>query len=144
MQFQCHERPGSSLDIPVFPELSLLRGHRDLAFLSDRSDKQHVWRIAIHLEIVCHPLPQDARGEGAEPLPELTQPVNDFARVIDDSSSAVLDQMVRSLKDASGDVVVIAGKGHEDYQIIGTTKHHFDDREEVRAYLSARYGEERA
>lgn len=38
-----------------------------------------------------------------------------------------------------GDVVLIAGKGHEDYQIIGTTKHHFDDREEVRAYLSARW-----
>ncbi len=37
-----------------------------------------------------------------------------------------------------GDVVVIAGKGHEDYQIIGETKHHFDDREE-----SARFIEER-
>ena len=43
-----------------------------------------------------------------------------------------------------GDVVIIAGKGHEDYQIIGTKKYHFDDREEVRAYLSVRYGEEQA
>lgn len=40
-----------------------------------------------------------------------------------------------------GDVLVIAGKGHEDYQIVGTTKSHFDDREEVRKYLIPRYGE---
>lgn len=30
------------------------------------------------------------------------------------------------------DVVLIAGKGHEDYQIIKGVKHHFDDREEVK------------
>jgi UDP-N-acetylmuramoyl-L-alanyl-D-glutamate--2,6-diaminopimelate ligase len=31
-----------------------------------------------------------------------------------------------------GDMVLIAGKGHEDYQIIGTEKFHFDDREVAR------------
>lgn len=30
-----------------------------------------------------------------------------------------------------GDVLLIAGKGHEDYQIIGETKHHFSDHEVV-------------
>ncbi len=32
-----------------------------------------------------------------------------------------------------GDIILLAGKGHEDYQIIGATKHHFDDREEAAA-----------
>jgi len=32
---------------------------------------------------------------------------------------------------AGGELVAICGKGHEDYQIIGTVKHHFDDREEA-------------
>lgn len=31
-----------------------------------------------------------------------------------------------------GDVILIAGKGHEDYQEINHVKHHFDDREEIR------------
>lgn len=31
-----------------------------------------------------------------------------------------------------GDVVLVAGKGHEDYQIVKGVKHHFDDREEVK------------
>ncbi|WP_018151924.1 UDP-N-acetylmuramoyl-L-alanyl-D-glutamate--2,6-diaminopimelate ligase [Leeia oryzae] len=31
----------------------------------------------------------------------------------------------------AGDIVLIAGKGHEDYQIIGKSKHHFDDVEEA-------------
>jgi UDP-N-acetylmuramoyl-L-alanyl-D-glutamate--2,6-diaminopimelate ligase len=38
----------------------------------------------------------------------------------------------RAVKAASrGDVILIAGKGHEDYQIIGKEKKHFSDREEV-------------
>jgi UDP-N-acetylmuramoyl-L-alanyl-D-glutamate--2,6-diaminopimelate ligase len=36
------------------------------------------------------------------------------------------------------DVVLIAGKGHEDYQVLGTRKIHFDDREHARAALVLR------
>lgn len=39
-----------------------------------------------------------------------------------------------------GDVVLIAGKGHENYQIIGTSKTHFDDVEEAQAALQELVG----
>ena len=42
-----------------------------------------------------------------------------------------------SLADGN-DTILIAGKGHEDYQIIGTTKRHFDDREEAQKAVNAR------
>jgi UDP-N-acetylmuramoyl-L-alanyl-D-glutamate--2,6-diaminopimelate ligase len=61
-------------------------------------------------------------------IPEMSK-----AKVIIDRRQAIID----AIKSASlDDIVVIAGKGHEDYQIIGETKIHFDDREEVRAVLS--------
>ncbi len=36
-----------------------------------------------------------------------------------------------------GAVILVAGKGHEDYQIIGTVKHHFDDKEVIREAFSS-------
>jgi uncharacterized protein len=46
---------------------------------------------------------------GAQELPpELTAPVNDFANVIDSSSEAAMTSLIRSLQQASGDVVVVA------------------------------------
>ena len=43
-----------------------------------------------------------------QPPPELTQPVNDFAGVVDASSREAMDALIRSLQQASGDVVVVA------------------------------------
>ena len=40
----------------------------------------------------------------------------------------------------AGDTVLLAGKGHEDYQVIGTTREHFDDREEARAVIASLAG----
>ena len=36
----------------------------------------------------------------------------------------------------SGNVVLVAGKGHETYQEVRGVRHHFDDREEVAAAIS--------
>lgn len=38
----------------------------------------------------------------------------------------------------AGDIILLAGKGHETYQVIGTEKIHFDDREEIKKHFSLR------
>lgn len=45
-----------------------------------------------------------------------------------DRRQAIRDAVREAKK---GDIIVIAGKGHEDYQIVGKVKSHFSDREEV-------------
>jgi UDP-N-acetylmuramoyl-L-alanyl-D-glutamate--2,6-diaminopimelate ligase len=59
-----------------------------------------------------------------------------------DCCNAVVEQdrytaIMQALKNAlPGSIVLIAGKGHEDYQIIKSVKQHFDDREVVRDFLN--------
>ncbi|NLL51946.1 MAG: UDP-N-acetylmuramoyl-L-alanyl-D-glutamate--2,6-diaminopimelate ligase [Peptococcaceae bacterium] len=53
-------------------------------------------------------------------------------KVLTDRREAIVQACSLASK---GDTVLIAGKGHEDYQIIGTEKIHFDDREEVEKAL---------
>ena len=36
-----------------------------------------------------------------------------------------------------GDVILVAGKGHEDYQVVKGVKHHFDDKEIIREIFNA-------
>jgi uncharacterized protein len=49
-----------------------------------------------------------AAGEQDRDLPELTQPVNDFAHIIDGESAREMDRVIRTLKTASGDVIIVA------------------------------------
>lgn len=54
-----------------------------------------------------------------------------------DRASAIAGAIAEAEDD---DVVLVAGKGHEDYQVLGTQKIHFDDREHAHAALLRRRG----
>ena len=67
--------------------------------------------------------------------------INDMLAGLDDEQMkkviAIADRR-QAIKTAcliaqKGDVILIAGKGHEDYQDVKGVKHHFDDKEEVKA-----------
>ena len=47
-------------------------------------------------------------------------------KVVIDRKEAIKEAIQMAEDD---DIVIIAGKGHENYQIIGKVKHHFDDKE---------------
>ncbi|MEY3143612.1 MAG: hypothetical protein RLY21_2105 [Planctomycetota bacterium] len=59
------------------------------------------------------------------------------ARVVVESDRAKAIALAVSTA-REGDIILIAGKGHEDYQIIGTEKRNFDDRREAEAALRMR------
>jgi uncharacterized protein len=59
--------------------------------------------VAVLLLLLALALP--AR---AQEVPELSQPVNDFANVIDPTSAAAMDRVIRSLQQTTGDAVVVA------------------------------------
>ena len=52
--------------------------------------------------------------------------------IIEDRESAIKTACTLARQ---GDVILVAGKGHEDYQIIKGVKHHFDDHEVVKSCL---------
>ncbi len=66
---------------------------------------------------------------------QMTVPGKTPYLVIPDRAEAISTAIMQA---EPGDAVVLAGKGHEDYQIIGGTKHHFDDREIARQAISKR------
>ncbi|ELS01963.1 UDP-N-acetylmuramyl-tripeptide synthetase [Xenococcus sp. PCC 7305] len=74
--------------------------------------------------------PQKILEDVVAGIPETIEPL-----VIGDRAAAIATAISQAV---SGDGVLIAGKGHEDYQILGTEKIHFDDREQAREALKTR------
>lgn len=63
----------------------------------------------------------------------VTPPRSTACRVELDRRTAVGEALAAA---GAGDVVVVAGKGHEDYQLVGDEVRHLDDREIIRTWLA--------
>ena len=67
----------------------------------------HVAGAAVVLALTLFTAPASAQSSAAA-VPELTKPVNDFAGALDGASAQRLEQTIRALESASGDIIVVA------------------------------------
>jgi UDP-N-acetylmuramoyl-L-alanyl-D-glutamate--2,6-diaminopimelate ligase len=107
----------------------------------DRTKRPKMGKIAAELADVAVVTSDNPRTEDPEKIlqdvlagiPDTVQPI-----VICDRSTAIHTAILQA---QPGDGILLAGKGHEDYQILGTEKIHFDDREQAREALQKRIGD---
>ena len=105
----------------------------------DRTKRPKMGKIAAELADIAVVTSDNPRTEDPQRILEdvlagidpQTHPI-----VIGDRAQAILTAILQA---QPGDGVLIAGKGHEDYQILGTEKVHFDDREQARSALQQRF-----
>jgi len=104
----------------------------------DRTKRPKMGKIAAELSDVAVVTSDNPRTENPQKIledilagiPPRVQPT-----VICDRATAIRTAILQA---KPGDGILLAGKGHEDYQILGTEKIHFDDREQAREALQAR------
>ncbi len=104
----------------------------------DRTKRPQMGRIAAQLADRVFVTSDNPRTEDPERiLQDILVGIPETARpeVVCDRATAIHTAILAA---SPGDGVLIAGKGHEDYQILGTEKIHFDDREQARAALGKR------
>ncbi|MEA5533615.1 UDP-N-acetylmuramoyl-L-alanyl-D-glutamate--2,6-diaminopimelate ligase [Crocosphaera sp. XPORK-15E] len=104
----------------------------------DRTKRPLMGKISAELADISvvtsdNPRTEDPQVILADILTGIPQPVEPL--VISDRGEAIYTAIQQA---KPGDGVLIAGKGHEDYQILGTEKIHFDDREEAKKALEIR------
>ncbi|WP_298032368.1 UDP-N-acetylmuramoyl-L-alanyl-D-glutamate--2,6-diaminopimelate ligase [uncultured Alistipes sp.] len=103
----------------------------------DRTKRPEMAQIAVKYADTAIFTSDNPRHESPEAiLDEMAaglDPGTRFLRIAD-RAEAIRTAVMLS---APGDILLIAGKGHETYQIIGDVKHPFDDREQVRKAFGA-------
>lgn len=105
----------------------------------DRLKRPIMGRIAEENADLCIVTSDNPRTE--EPMSIINEilsgmsPDGENKKVICDRVEAIQWAVDKAMP---GDVILLAGKGHEDYQIVGHEKHHMDEREIVADYLAER------
>ena len=102
----------------------------------DKSKRPVMGKIAAELSDQVYLTSDNPRSEEPAAIIEEIQsgiaPEAAHIAVIIDRKTAIESALQNA---SNGDIVLIAGKGHEDYQEINGVKHHFDDREIVRDFI---------
>ncbi len=104
----------------------------------DRTKRPKMGKIGAELADVAVVTSDNPRTEDPEKIIQDILdgiPAHRQAVVIGDRAIAIKTAILDA---QPGDGVLLAGKGHEDYQILGTEKIHFDDREYAREALQTR------
>ena len=103
----------------------------------DKSKRPLMGAIAAELSDLVYLTSDNPRSEDPQKIIEEIQSGisadSPKLTLICDREAAIIAALKNALP---GDMVLIAGKGHEDYQEINGVKHHFDDRELVRKFMS--------
>lgn len=105
----------------------------------DRAKRPVMGRIAGHASDVAVLTNDNPRSEAPEAILEaVLEGLKGHAAevIVEPDRARAIDLAISRAN--PGEVVLIAGKGHEPYQIIGTEVRHFDDREEARRALAER------
>ena len=101
----------------------------------DRHKRPVMGRVAAQLADMTIITDDNPRGEDADRIvEEILAGMDDRVRVsvIRDRAAAIATAVQQA---ATGDVVLIAGKGHEDYQLVGQRRIHFSDRQQAEESL---------
>ena len=101
----------------------------------DKTKRSLMGEVAGRLSDLVIVTSDNPRTEDPETIvDEVLRGITQHASVLREMDRALAIERALSAAHA-GDVVLIAGKGHEDYQIIGKEKRHFSDREVIEKFL---------